>query len=130
MNWYLAKLVFRIVCGQGDHTPQFDEQLRLISADDELHAFHKARLLGEGDCIENETESTNRVQWKFIDVAELHLLTDFTDGAEVWSAIREEPDADLYIRNIKKTATQLLQRGLQQFTGLNNLIIDNQHICG
>jgi len=130
MNWYLAKLVFRIVCGQGNHTPQFDEQLRLISADDELHAFHKARLLGEGDCIFNEPESTNTSQWKFIDVAELHLLTDFSDGAEVWSAIREEPDADLYIRSIKKTATQLLQRGLHQFTGLNNLVIDNQHICG
>ncbi|RYY10197.1 MAG: DUF4288 domain-containing protein, partial [Chitinophagaceae bacterium] len=27
MNWYLAKLIFRIVCGQGNHTPQFDEQL-------------------------------------------------------------------------------------------------------
>jgi len=27
MNWYLAKLVFRIICGDGDHTPQFDEQL-------------------------------------------------------------------------------------------------------
>ena len=49
MKWFLAKLVFRIHCGNGNHTPQFDEQLRLIYAEDELHAFHKARLLGEGD---------------------------------------------------------------------------------
>ena len=49
MKWFLAKLVFLIHCGNGNHTPQFDEQLRLIYAEDELHAFHKARLLGEGD---------------------------------------------------------------------------------
>src|ERR1051326_2143892 len=47
MNWYLAKIVYRIVCGDGNHTPQFDEQLRLIQASDELHAFQKARRLGE-----------------------------------------------------------------------------------
>ncbi|MEP7129294.1 MAG: DUF4288 domain-containing protein, partial [Chitinophagales bacterium] len=29
MNWYLAKIVFRIICGDGLHQPQFDEQLRL-----------------------------------------------------------------------------------------------------
>ena len=32
MNWYLAKIVYRIICGQGNHTAQFDEQLRLIQA--------------------------------------------------------------------------------------------------
>lgn len=130
MNWYLAKLVFRIVCGQGDHPPQFDEQLRLIHADDELHAFYKARLLGEGDCLDETADQGGTPQWKFIDVSELHLINDFADGAEVWSTIREEPDADLYIRSVRKTATQLLQRGLHQFTGLNNLIIGKQHLCG
>ena len=30
MKWYLAKIVYRIICGEGNHTPQFDEQLRLI----------------------------------------------------------------------------------------------------
>ena len=34
MNWYLSKLVFRIVCGDGQHRAQFDEQLRLIAAAD------------------------------------------------------------------------------------------------
>jgi len=41
MNWYLAKMVFRIVCGDGNHTAQFDEQLRLISAGSKEEAFHK-----------------------------------------------------------------------------------------
>lgn len=47
MNWYLSKLVYQIICDNGSHTPQFDEQLRLIHAEDDLHAFQKARLLGE-----------------------------------------------------------------------------------
>ena len=36
MKWYLAKLVYRIICGEGNHKPQFDEQLRLIYAEDDL----------------------------------------------------------------------------------------------
>lgn len=116
MKWFLAKLVYRIVCEPGNHTAQFDEQLRLINASDELHAFYKARLLGEGDCIKEEIESLVNLRWKFIDVTELHLLACDTDGAEITSVITEEADANLYIRNIQQTATQLLQRGLQQFT--------------
>ena len=123
MKWFLAKLVFRIVCGSGNHTPQFDEQLRLIYAEDELHAFHKARLLGEGEGIQHEMESLVNVTWKFIDVTELHLLACDTDGAEIYSVIKEEPDANLYIRSIQKSATQLLQQGLHQFTGLNSIAI-------
>jgi hypothetical protein len=47
MNWYLSKIVFRIVCGNGDHTPQFDEQLRLVSAETKEEAFRKAQQMGK-----------------------------------------------------------------------------------
>jgi hypothetical protein len=115
MKWYLAKLVFHIVCGNGDHTPQFDEQLRLIYAEDDLHAFHKARKLGEQ---ENADEVVIPVKWKFIDVSELHLLEELTDGAEIYSGIKEEENAELYISNIKRRATGLLQNSLQGFAEL------------
>jgi len=46
MNWYLAKMVFRIICGDGNHTAQFDEQLRLVSGNSLEEAFHKAPLKG------------------------------------------------------------------------------------
>ena len=49
MNWYLAKLVFRILCGDGKHTAQFDEQLRLILAGSKEEAFHKAQAIGKND---------------------------------------------------------------------------------
>ena len=46
MNWYLAKFVFRIFCGDGQHMAQFDEQLRLIAAGSKEEAFHKAQSMG------------------------------------------------------------------------------------
>lgn len=123
MHWFIAKLVFQIVCGNGRHIPQFDEQLRLIYAEDELQAFYKARLLGEGDCLKDELDDTIVAKWKFIDVIELHLLSEYTDGVEIYSNIREEADPNLYIRSIQKQARQLFQLGLHQFTGSNNIEI-------
>lgn len=122
MKWYLAKLIFQIECGDGNHTPQFDEQLRLIYGEDELHAFHKARLLGEGDCLKEEHENALAVKWKFLDVTELHPLIHASDGAEIFSIIKEEPEDRVYIRNVRNAANLLLQQGLQQFTGLNSII--------
>ena len=46
MTWYLAKIVYRILCGDGNHTAQFDEQLRLIAASNEVEAFAKAQQIG------------------------------------------------------------------------------------
>ena len=87
MNWYLAKMVYRIVCGEGNHTPQFDEQLRLIHAEDELHAFQKARILGDREQDNFLNAAQNPVHWNFIDIVELHKLDTMIDGAEMYSRI-------------------------------------------
>ncbi|MDQ3846676.1 MAG: DUF4288 domain-containing protein [Bacteroidota bacterium] len=39
MNWYLTKIIYRIICGNGDHKAQFDEQLRLVEASSKQEAF-------------------------------------------------------------------------------------------
>jgi len=116
MNWYVSKLVFQVICGDGQHTAQFDEQIRLVHAEDALHAFHKARLLGEGDQLENNEQHPANVQWKFIDVTELLPLRPVTDGAEIYSVIKEETEAALYIRTVQRSAGHLLQQSLHQFT--------------
>ena len=115
MKWYLAKLVYRIICANGDHRSQFDEQLRLVYAEDNLHAFHKARMIGETE----NGELIQVVKWRFIDVSELHLLSELSDGAELYSKVMEEEEPERYTQNIQKRAAQLLQDGLHQFTGLN-----------
>ena len=121
MNWYLAKLVYRVVCIDGNHTPQFDEQLRLIRAEDQLHAFHKARLLGEGESLSDTAECSMPVKWKFIDVTALHSLNGLSEGTMVSSKISVEENAEVFIRSIQKKAAQLLEKGIHQFTCLNAL---------
>ena len=125
MNWYLAKLVYQITCGIGNHTPQFDEQLRVICAEDYLHAFHKARLIGDRETSCNELNKAVAIQWHFIDVSELLPLGTLTDGAEIYARAREEEDAAVYIRTTQKKAFQILQQGLHLFTGINTVAIDN-----
>lgn len=107
MNWYLTKMVFRIICGDGDHTAQFDEQLRLITATSKEEAFHKAQLLGgrEEEIFFNKNQQL--VQWQFISISELYQLNELIDGAEVYSRIEEKESADSYLHIIHKKAEQI-----------------------
>ena len=97
MNWYLSKIIFRIICGEGQHTPQFDEQLRLIAAKDEDEAFQKAISIGEREQDGFYNDDKKLVQWKFINVAELYRLSGLLDGAEMYSRIQETDDPEAYI---------------------------------
>src|ERR1700759_3084247 len=97
MNWYLGKIIFRIICGEGQHTPQFDEQLRLIAANNETEAFQKALEIGEREQDGFYNHEQQLVQWKFINVAELYRLSGLLDGAEMYSRIQETDDPQGYI---------------------------------
>lgn len=107
MNWYLTKLVFRILCGDGNHTAQFDEQLRLIAAGSKEEAFHKAQSLGmrSEELFFNQRQQL--VQWQFISVSELYLLQQMIDGAELYSRVEETEDAESYLKFIHAKAEQI-----------------------
>jgi hypothetical protein len=107
MNWYLSKIVFRIICGEGRHTPQFDEQLRLIAAADEQEAFEKAVAIGEREQDGFYNDEQQLVQWKFINVAELYRLSGLLDGAEMYSRIQETDDAEEYIEVVHRRAAHI-----------------------
>lgn len=111
MNWYIVKLVYRFIYNQGIHKAHFSEELRLLCAEDTLHAFHKARLIGERESSEISTNSSS-INWKFIDVTEIHPLNKMADGAEVTSSVTEEADADMYIRSVQKKSSALLEDGI------------------
>lgn len=104
MNWYLSKMVFRIICGDGNHSAQFDEQLRLIKAASKEEAFHKAQALGarEEEIFFNQEQQL--VQWKFISISELYPLNELIDGAEIYSRIDEKDNAETYLQMIHKKA--------------------------
>lgn len=107
MKWYLAKIIYRIICGEGDHCPQFDEQLRLIAANGKEEAFHKAKKMGK----EGEDTFINRrnemVQWQFINVSEINELGELADGTELYSRIEEKDNADAFIYTVNKKAENL-----------------------
>jgi hypothetical protein len=107
MKWYLAKFVFRIVCGEGQHTAQFDEQLRLIAAASKEEAFNKAQLMGrqEEETFFNRKEQL--VQWQFINISELYLLSDLIDGAELYSRIEERENAEAYVYTVNQKAENI-----------------------
>ncbi|GAB2811616.1 DUF4288 domain-containing protein [Ferruginibacter profundus] len=113
MNWYMAKLVYQFICGNGQHTAQFNEQLRLIVAEDVLHAFYKARLIGERETLDIVNNGM-LIQWKFIDVTEILPVDNLSDGAELWSFMNEDTDAALYIRNTQQKAGRLLEQGMYE----------------
>jgi hypothetical protein len=107
MNWYLSKLVFRIICGDVMHKPQFDEQLRLIESENEKEAFAKAAAIGSMEEDEFYNQEKKLVQWKFINVSELYKLSGLMDGAELYSRIEEKDNADLYIELTNKKAAHI-----------------------
>lgn len=107
MNWYLAKIIFRIVCGEGQHTPQFDEQLRLISAASPEQALQKARSIGRNEQEILINENKRMVEWQFIDVAEMYRISALIDGAELYSRVYETPNADEYIDSVNRRAEHL-----------------------
>lgn len=102
-------MIFRIIYGEGIHTPQFDEQLRLIAASGFDAAYEKAVDIGQRDAYCFYHEKQPLVQWQFINVCELHCVTDAADGAEMFSCVREIDDAQYYIREVNQRAQRLLQ---------------------
>lgn len=96
MNWYLVKIIYQIICGEGKHTPQFDEQVRLIATSSPEQAIEKGRCIGlqEEDVFYNKKQQL--VQWKFVNITEVYALTEVMDGAEVYSQTKEIDDAEGY----------------------------------
>ena len=118
MKWYLAKIVYQIVCGKGEHRPQFDEQLRLISAEDEEVAFDKALTIGKNEEEVFYNAKHQLVNWQFVNVSELYLLQELIDGAELYSRINEVDDADAYLSFVHSKASSIQQKQTLQLLNL------------
>jgi len=107
MNWYMAKIVYRILTGDGTHKPQFDEQVRLVQAPDKKEAFDRARWLGRKHEFSFTNQKQQPVQWIFIDIAELHKLPDLNDGTEIYSRLSEADHAGTFIDIVHGNAEQI-----------------------
>jgi Domain of unknown function (DUF4288) len=112
MDWYVGKLVFQIVCGEGKHQVQFDEQLRLLQACDWSEALLKAQAIGEKEQCRFLNQQGKWVEWKFINIAELACIGRLEDGKEVHYQITEPENADSYIRKIEQQALSIVSNPL------------------
>jgi len=101
MNWYLAKLVFQVRSSEETHTPQFEEQCRLIYADEVSWAYEKASVLGRLDERGFLSHNQDTAAKKFIEVADLCLIGKWEDGAKLFSVIEKPNDANAYLEQIK-----------------------------
>jgi Domain of unknown function (DUF4288) len=107
MNWYIAKIVFRIDTEAKTSKDQFDEHLRLIAAETQEEAVLKARMLGlkEEDYFLNKSDQL--VKWEFVNVLDVQLIEALNDGIELYSKIFEKEKSDDYIRYVHLRAASL-----------------------
>ena len=104
MNWFVAKIIFRIVCGDGNHQAQFDEQLRLIAAPDRQGALAKAKALGEKVQERFLNQHQQWVNWQFVAVTEITPLETLDDETEVHFQVAEPEDVAQYLTTIRQRA--------------------------
>ncbi len=118
MNWYIAKLVFRIVNETGTDKAQFDEQLWLVTATDKTEALLKARKKGLGEEDSFKSEYTGTVRWQFVDVADLTEMKDLKDGTALYSRVEETDDLAGYMVSVQRKAEQI--RNEQLYSNVSN----------
>jgi hypothetical protein len=107
MTWFVAKIVYQIICGQGIHAPQYDEQLRLISATTRQEALNKAAAIGQQEQYSFLNQKRELVEWRFINVSELNILDDLKDGMELYSRVEEPENEANYVALLQMKASQL-----------------------
>lgn len=107
MKWFVAKIVFRIISGDGLHGAQFDEQLRIINGTNKQQALQKAIEIGVTEQESFINQKGQMVHWKFINVSEVYALQTLSDGAELYSRIEEKENALQYEDLIHTKAAQL-----------------------
>lgn len=120
MKWYLVKLVFQVLSGEGAHTPQFDEQVRLIKADEVNWAYEKATVIGWLEQRSFLNHRDENVTWKFIEIAEIHEVENPEDGVLLCSYTVESDNAKDYIEmtRIKAEKSLAISIGNEQINSL------------
>lgn len=103
--FYVVKIVFR-VCRKGESLAEFDEQLRLIEAADEIEAYQKAILFGKTEEGDVESSGGEKVFWKMIDVKEMQALHTLNNGSFLWSSGKTTSSAEEYVTFVKARAAR------------------------
>jgi len=89
-NWYVATLLFECnIENRSERLPTCDEQLRLVSAEDNEEALQKSLLLGNQEEVSYENVYGDVVSWRFLGLVELEEIDadSIGDGTEIKSRL-------------------------------------------
>ncbi|WP_316803013.1 DUF4288 domain-containing protein [Pedobacter nototheniae] len=101
MKWFAVNYVYQVICGSGKHTPQFNEQVRLIKGIDLQHAFKKAKILATEYNSSFKNFLNENVSWEFVGVAGIVEIVEPAEGVEISSVILEPLSVKDYLKKIK-----------------------------
>jgi hypothetical protein len=87
MKTFTARIIYKIEC-EGIRTEQYEEQWRLIYADDELAALEHAREAAAAEESSFPDRHGRIVNWKLLAVKDLQE-TSLHNGALLFSTIKE-----------------------------------------
>ncbi|MES2513626.1 MAG: DUF4288 domain-containing protein [Bacteroidota bacterium] len=102
MKWFAVKYIYQIISGEGNHRPQFDEQIRLLISESSSDALFKAQALARKFHQTFLNFRGEEVIWKFIGIADLHEIQDPHDGLEVASVIHEPANLKEFMDHTNK----------------------------
>jgi hypothetical protein len=86
LKWYLVKLVYEVASADGTPTSQFEEQVRLIRAEELDWAREKATVLGQIGGFALLNPGCNEANRKFLNVAD---VCQIEDGLHIFSTTSE-----------------------------------------
>lgn len=107
MKWFVVRYIYQIITGEGNHAPQFDEQLRLIVSADSADALFKAETQAESFHLPFRNCRGEMVTWNFICVADLYEIQSPGDGAELASILHEPEDVTAFLDNVNQHKSYL-----------------------
>jgi hypothetical protein len=107
---FLVKLSFHVISADGRFS-QFDEQLRMVAAENSEIAILKGRGIGRTEQGTISDANNVNLHWKFIDVTEIYELDELGDGEQLYSTTLET-DAASYIPYLRSKAMELQAKSL------------------
>ena len=87
MQSFTAQIIYRIEC-EGRSTDQYEEQWRLVYADDHEKALQEARLTGQSEEATFVDRHGRQICWRMLAVKDIQPV-DLKNGGLLFSIVRE-----------------------------------------
>lgn len=110
MKWFAVNCIYQVIFGEGKHTLQFNEQMRLIQAIGIRQALSKANLNAVHFNPSLSSCQGDKIVWKFLGVGAISEVAELTDGAEISSTMVEPKSVSLYLEKLAHRYKSLINQ--------------------